>query len=45
MSMHAGLSEEEKSMIQSRLATINDEGVLQLTSQKVDPSFPIRRWN
>jgi len=31
----AGLSDEEKSTVQSRLASrINDEGVLQLTSQK-----------
>jgi len=31
----AGLSDEEKQIIQSRLASrINDEGVLQLTSQK-----------
>jgi len=36
----AGLSDEEKSTIQSRLASrINDEGVLQLTSQKSRSQF------
>jgi len=40
ISASAGLTDEEKLMIQSRLASrINDEGVLQLTSQKSRSQF------